>query len=141
MPPAPQADNSWKVQVVEEEGQGQLELQICHDGENTSAFCGNMVLKIGGEALKLAVSGKQIQLSGSFMKATANRLTRFGPEGCIVLEGGVKLKYDKSGQKAEIAAEKVMIGVTDGHLSMAPVEETQRHVINFWELQNMGFSP
>jgi lipopolysaccharide export system protein LptA len=91
-----------------------------------------MVLKVGGETLKLEITGKQIQVSGSFLKATGDRLTHNRADGSLLLEGKVKLSYSKNGQKAEITAQRIAVGVGDGSLVVPPTEDLGQQLFSFW---------
>ena len=115
---------------VTEKDRSCLEMQMSGGGEETCACCDSMVLKIGNESLKVAVVEKQVQVNGSFFKGSADTVTRNSADGSILLEGHVKLKYEKAGQKAEVSAERVAVGVADGRLEVKPVEQTQ--VFSFW---------
>ena len=89
---------------VTEKDRSCLEMQMSGGGEETCACCDSMVLKIGNESLKVAVVEKQVQVNGSFFKGSADTVTRNSADGSILLEGHVKLKYEKAGQKAEVNA-------------------------------------
>jgi hypothetical protein len=125
--PCPTAE-PWRIQVVEEEGKPQLEMRV----DNTALVCDHMVLKVGGETLKLEITGKQIQVSGSFLKATGDRLTHNRADGSLLLEGKVKLSYSKNGQKAEITAQRIAVGVGDGSLVVPPTEDLGQQLFSFW---------
>jgi hypothetical protein len=119
------------MHVTEEDGRACLTVHISHGGEETCASCAGMVLKVGGDALKVNVVGKQIEVCGSFGRAVADSLTRGDSDGALVLEGHVRMKYNKDGQKAEIAADHVAVNVADGHLEVKPSEKHQQ-VFEFW---------
>lgn len=137
-PPAPQdrwatarpVSNPWRLRAAVEKGRTCLEMQLSAGGEDACAYCDGMALKIGNESLKVSVADKQIQVSGSFWKGSADAVTRNTADGSILLEGHVKLKYDKEGQKAEVSAERVVVGVADGRLEVKPVEQPQ--TFTFW---------
>jgi len=103
-------------------------MQLSAGGEDACAYCDNMVLKVGTESLKLSVADKQIRVCGSFVKGSADAIIRNTGDGSILLEGHVKLKYEKEGQKAEVSAERVVVGVADGRLEVKPVEQ---QAVNF----------
>jgi hypothetical protein len=125
-------NNPWKIRAVVEKDHTCLEMQVNAGGEETRACCENMVLKIGNESLKVAVADKQVQVHGSFVKGSADTVTRNSADGSIFLEGHVKLKYEKGGQKAEVSAERVVVGVADGRLEVKPVPPEQQQVFSFW---------
>src|SRR5262249_17434546 len=94
------------------------------------AYCDDMVLKIGHESLQVTVADKQIHVNGSFVKGSADSVTRNTVDGSLLLEGHVKVKYEKNGQKADVSAERVVVGVADGRLEVKRVEPTQ--TFTFW---------
>ncbi len=124
------AVSPWRLKAVVEKERTCLEMQLCGAGEDTSVCCEHMVLKIGGESLKVCVHEKQIQVNGSFVKGSADCLTRNTADGSILLEGHVKVHYDTDGQKASVSGERVVVGVADGRLEVKPVEKAQ--TFTFW---------
>lgn len=106
----------WRVCVVQEGGKPCLGMQ---GGvrKDTSAVCEGLTLKMGG-GLKLAVAGKQVQVSGKCVKATADSVCWSAENGDILLDGSVKLKYECGAHKAEIAAAQVVVGVADGRIEV-----------------------
>jgi hypothetical protein len=107
------------VKVSAEEGKTRLEVAGC--GE-TSMTCESLVLKVSGSSpLKVTVADKQVQISNSYLKATADSLARMAGDDCLVLEGNVRLDYHKDGKHTETAADRVVIGLTDGSLKIEPV--------------------
>ncbi len=119
-PPPPaverlQAPMAWNLRVVEVGGKSQLELSgVGSDG--TTVTCENLVVKVAGESFKVAVAGKQVQIQGKCLKATAAAVTC--GNGGVVLNGQAKVNYDGCGQKAEISADHVSVSVPDGHLNV-----------------------
>jgi hypothetical protein len=129
----PAAHNPWRLRAVVEKDHPCLEMQLNVAGEDACAYCDNMTLKIGNESLKVTVADKQLHVSGSFVKGSADSVTRNTLDGSILLEGHVKVKYEKDGQKAEVSAERVLFGVADGRLEVKPVEKADRAaVFSFW---------
>jgi hypothetical protein len=120
----------WRLRAVVEKERTCLEMQLTGAGEDASVCCDHMVLKIGGESLKVSICDKQIQVSGSFVKGSADSLTRNTTDGSITLEGHVKVHYDKDGQKAAVSGERVVVGIADGRLEVKPVEKPQ--TFTFW---------
>ncbi|HKI33183.1 MAG TPA: hypothetical protein VKA46_15130 [Gemmataceae bacterium] len=145
LPPVPQSacvaarpqSNPWQLRAVVEKDHPCLVMQVTAGGEDACAYCDNMVVKIGNESLKMAVADKQVQVSGSFLKGSADTITRNTADGSILLEGHVKVKYEKDGQKAEVSAEHVVVGVADGRLEVKPVEHSQ--VLSIWIGAGFGF--
>ena len=88
-------------------------------------LCENVVLKIAGSSFKVCAAGKQVQLEGPFVKATADTLTPTGQEDRVLLEGHVHVKYSKDGQEAEITAARVVIGLADGAVEIKPAPVTR----------------
>jgi hypothetical protein len=111
------ATSAWRMTVVEEGGKACLGMQSAV-GTSPCATCENMVLKVGGDALKVAVVGKQVQVHGKCVRATADSMCWCAHQGEIVLEGSVKLKYDGDGQKADVTAEHVVVGIRDGSIEV-----------------------
>jgi hypothetical protein len=128
--PAPPVVSPWRIRAVSDKDHTGLEMQFTAGGENACACCDGMTLKVGNESLKLCVADKQVQVSGSFIKGGADTITRNTADGSICLEGHVKLKYEKNGQKAEVSGERVVVGIADGRLEVKPVEQQQ--VFSFW---------
>jgi hypothetical protein len=116
--PAPWAGRPtpWRVCVVQEGGKSCLGMQV-GVSKDTSAVCEGLTLKMGGD-LKLAVAGKQVQVSGKCVKATADSVCWSAENGDILLDGSVKLKYECGAHKAEITAAQVVVGVTDGRIEV-----------------------
>jgi hypothetical protein len=106
----------WRVCVVQEGGKSCLGMQV-GVSKDTAAVCEGMTLKVGGD-LKLSVVGKQVQVSGKCVKATADNVCWSGENGEILLDGTVKLKYECDAHKAEIAAEQVLVSVPDGRIEV-----------------------
>ena len=95
-----------------------LEIQC---GCDTQMTCECLSVSVpGGKPLKLAVADKQVRISGAFVTATADRLVRMGHDDRMVLEGHVQLTYDKDGQRAEVTAEHVIVGLAQGDLEIMP---------------------
>jgi hypothetical protein len=124
------AVSPWRLKAVVEKERTCLELQLSGAGEDACVCCEHMVLKIGGESLKVCVHDKQLQVSGSFVQGSADSVTRNTADGSILLEGHVKVRYDKDGQKASVSGERVVVGVADGRLEVKPVEKPQ--TFTFW---------
>jgi hypothetical protein len=107
------------LKVSAEDGKTHLEVAGC--GE-TAMTCDSLVLKVSGSSpLKVAVADKQVQLSNSYLKATADCVARMSGDDCLVLEGNVHLDYHKDGKHTETAADRVVIGLADGSLKIEPV--------------------
>ena len=132
MPTAPTAA-PWRPRTVCQKDHTCLEMQLSAGGEDACAYCDSMVLKIGNEKLKVSVVEKQIQVNGLFVEGIADSVTRNTADGSVLFEGHVKLTYEKAGQKAEVSAERVVVGVADGRLEVRPVEQPpQQQVFSFW---------
>ena len=131
-PPPPPAPSwvPWRLHTVTDKDHTCLEMQMSGGGEDARACCDSMVLKVGKESLKLSVTDKQVHVCGSFFKGTCDNVVRNTADGSLVLEGHVDLKYDRQGQKAQVSAERVLVGIADGRLEVKPVEKPQ--VFTFW---------
>jgi hypothetical protein len=104
------------MHAVEENGHCRIAIQC---GVDCWASCDNLVLNYAnGGKVKLTACTKQITLSGPNMHACADRVVRMTHDNCIVLEGHVHLAYHKAGEKAEVTAERVAIGLADGHMEI-----------------------
>jgi len=136
LPPIPVAPSAaypglqpWRVRTVTEKEHTCLEMQMDYP-EGARVCCENMVVKLGKDSLKLSVAAKQVHVCGSFFKGTADSVTRNATSNTLVFEGHVDLKYERQGQKAQVSAEHVVVGVADGRLEVKPVEKAQ--VFSFW---------
>jgi hypothetical protein len=82
------------------------------------------ILATGVEPTEVAVGSNQIRVSsgkdvkgGDFLQATADRVSRSGPEGTVViLEGTAKLLYVRQGKKAEVSAERISVNLATGQV-------------------------
>jgi hypothetical protein len=126
----PNVGSPWQLRAVAQKDHTRLEMQFSAAGEDTCAYCDDMVLKIGNEKLKVNVVEKQLHVHGSFVTGSADCLMRNPADGSVTFEGHVKLTYEKNGQKAEVSAERVVIGMADGRLEVKPTEQQQ--VFSFW---------
>jgi hypothetical protein len=106
----------WRVCVVQENGKSCLGMQV-GVSKDTAAVCEGMTLKVGGE-LKLSVVGKQVQVSGKCVNATADSVCWSAENGEIMLDGSVKVSYHGDAHKAEITAEQVVVSVPDGRIEV-----------------------
>jgi hypothetical protein len=104
------------MQAVEESGHHRIGISCC--GENW-ATCDHLVLNCcGNEHIKVTAGEKQITLSGPCMQATADRVIRMARDNCIMLDGHVRCVYHKEGERAEISADHVTVGLADGRLEV-----------------------
>ena len=132
-PCVPVATSPWRLRAIVEKDHSRVEMQFTAGGEDASACCDDMVLKIGKEKVKVSVVDKQLQVHGSFFTGTADSVSRTPADGSVLFEGHVKLTYEKAGQKAEVSAERVVVGIADGRLEVKPVEPAQQQqVFSFW---------
>ncbi|HEV3259482.1 MAG TPA: hypothetical protein VG013_21635 [Gemmataceae bacterium] len=107
------------MKLSAEDGKAHLEVAGC--GE-TAMTCESLVLKVSGSSpLKVAVADKQVQISNSYLKATADSVARMSGDDCLVLEGNVHLDYHKDDKHTEAAADRVVIGLADGSFKIEPV--------------------
>jgi hypothetical protein len=104
------------MQAVEESGHYRIGISCC--GENW-ATCDHLVLNCcGNEHIKVTAGEKQVALSGPCMHATADRVIRMTRDNCIMLDGHVRCVYHKEGERAEISADHVTVGLADGRLEV-----------------------
>ncbi len=111
------AFSPWRLSVVVLNDRARLAMRWDGD-EETCAYCEDMVVQIDQEPLKVSVVDKQVRVSGSFVKGSADTVTRNTADGSLVLEGHVKMHYGKEGQKVEVAAEHVVVGIADGRVEV-----------------------
>lgn len=92
-----------------------------HCGSGCRALCRDLVLDhTGGGCVKIANAGKQISASGTGFEARADRVC-LAPRGDrLLLDGHVRLKYHRGGERAAISAEHVLLNFKDGKLEMLP---------------------
>jgi hypothetical protein len=81
-----------------------------------------MVLHVGPEPLKVCVADKQVHVSGNFIKGSADTIGRNAANGNLVMEGHVKLHYGKEGKKVEVAADQVVVNITDGRVEVSGLD-------------------
>jgi hypothetical protein len=116
--------SKWCVQTTKEDDQ--TSLQICH-GDDCTVCCDHCVLTVADESFKVEVREHQVHIDGEFMKASADKVTRSHHKDQLVLEGHVKMQYNRDGQKAEMSAAMIVVDLVDGTVKMkpAPVDEGQ----------------
>ncbi|MBV9122183.1 MAG: hypothetical protein JO112_02325 [Planctomycetes bacterium] len=131
--------DSWTMKVVLEEGHALLEVQGPGESRLT---CERTTLKnSGGSPLKIHVAENdtQVAVSSSALNALADSLIE--QNGCLVLEGHVKLVYSKDTQRADVVADRVLINLASGNLEIAPgtcttpqagSEAMQKANFSFW---------
>ena len=115
--PCPSPASAWKLSVAS----GSLQVQT----GDAQATCESLSFKAGGEPFVLSVDGKQVhvdaglgaRLDGVYVKGNADRVTRTGAGGAVlVMEGHVKVCYGRQGQHAEVMAERVVVNLATGHV-------------------------
>jgi hypothetical protein len=98
---------------------GGRELEITGNSR-TRLTCREITLHVPeGPALKLAVAGDQVTVRGTFLHATADRVSQSLDQ--ITLLGHVQVQYHKDDQKADVQAHAVVVDMQDGHLQIIPV--------------------
>jgi hypothetical protein len=121
-PPAPTALTApWNLAAVDEGGSQRLQV-VTPDGMR--ATCERLTLHVKGvPPVAVAIEGKQVQLSygsagGENFRASADYVTRNGPEGCqLVLTGNAHLTLTRQGkQRAEVTAELVVVNLLTGQV-------------------------
>ena len=135
------ASHACRMRVITEEGKEKLEIRsdcgvlTCEGLEMKAPGCGRFKLSTvrtpsqvtgtscdgsSGTQLSACAVSKQVQITGPALTATADSVAGAGKPGCLVLEGHVQLKYQKAGQRAEVMAEHVLVGLADGRLEIEP---------------------
>lgn len=107
-----------KMRVVTEDGKEKLEIQ----SDSGALICESLEMKAPNccGRLRLSAVSKQVQITDPTLTATADSVAGVGKPGYLLLVGHVQLKYHKSGQRAEVTAEHILIGLADGYLEIAP---------------------
>lgn len=77
-------------------------------------------------SLKATAECHQVKIEGTYLKATADRVIKTSPSNTLTLEGKVAVEYHKNGSKADIEAERVVIGLTDGRLEVQTTTVAQK---------------
>jgi hypothetical protein len=118
--PVPTEAPSWVLRTSTENGKTLLEMY--YPNSDTSTTCENLSVKVPGSGrIKVAPSGKQVQVQATSLAARADRLTSTGRPGYLLLQGHVQLSWKKDGMGAEVSANEILIGLADGHLEVKPV--------------------
>jgi hypothetical protein len=113
---ATRAGHGWSMCVVTESEKARLEM--CDTERRIRGCTDNWVMKIAGSEFRCAVTGKQVAMSGPGFVAMADRMEARDSEGCFLFEGHVRLRYEKDGQKAEVAGATVEVDLTTGQVSI-----------------------
>jgi hypothetical protein len=126
----------WQVRTVIVEGRSRLAIQ---DSGPCSVTTKSLEMKIpDGHCLKLTAVDSRIVATHPSLEAQADAISRLGPGARFIFEGHVKLLYHHRGQHAEVTAERVLVDLADGHVEIAPVADSDRHLHLFGEV--IGFS-
>jgi hypothetical protein len=118
-PLPPQSVSPWLLRVVELNHHSRLMMQFDGDKDTPRVSCEEMVLHVGPEPLTVSVEGKQVHLSGNFIKGSADTIGRNAANGNLVMEGHVKLNYGKEGKKVEVTADQVVVNITEGRVEVS----------------------
>jgi hypothetical protein len=131
------------LRVVSEDGESHLEIQ---NGSDARMTCDHLTFKVPGcSAVKVSACEKQVQISTSYLKATADSVTRSGPKDRIVLEGHVTVHWSKDGGHVDLVVDKATVDLVKGHMdiettSVKPAARTEvRPAVYLEQLQ--GFYP
>jgi hypothetical protein len=68
--------------------------------------------------VRIAADGKQVTVTGTCLEAKCDHIIWTEANDRAVLDGHVRLKYHKGGVEADIIAEQVVVGLTDGYLEV-----------------------
>jgi hypothetical protein len=117
IPPAHHHGVAWQLRPVVMNDHPCLVMQWDGD-EATRVVSEEMTVQMGHESLKVVAGEKRIHVCGSCVKGSADLITRNPADGGIVMEGHVKMHYEKDGQKVEVSAEHVAVGVADGRIEV-----------------------
>src|SRR5207248_10167857 len=61
-------------------------------------------------------TGKEVK-DGSFVQASAKKVSRMGPDGAaLVLEGDAKLVYSRKGKKIDVATDLLQVNLSTGQV-------------------------
>jgi hypothetical protein len=116
--------SGWTLTVAED---GKLRVQTA---DGLSASVERMTMPVAGaQPLQVSVENRQVIVAWCFdcksgcvkgadcLDGVAERVTRTGGDGSVlVLEGKAKLLCMRKGKKAEIAADRILVNVTTGHI-------------------------
>jgi hypothetical protein len=126
------------LRVVHEDGEPHLEIQ---DGSDARMTCDHLTFKVPGcSAVKVSACEKQVQISTSYLKATADSVTRSGPKDRIVLEGHVTVHWSKDGGHVDLVVDKATVDLVKGHMdiettSVKPAQTEVRPAVLLEQLQ------
>jgi hypothetical protein len=109
----------WALSIVD----GKLHLQTA---EGTRSTCEKLTILISGvdptavavcESLIRLTSGKQEGRSSDFLQATAQKVSRTGPDGAtVVLEGNARLVYVRKGKRIDVSTDLVSVNLATGQV-------------------------
>jgi hypothetical protein len=118
-PPPPMVNREcWRMQAVTAEGKTKLAV---HCDCNMCMTCESLEITMpANNRLQIATSDKQLCATGSSLHATADAISCHGQNGCVVFEGHVNLRYQKSGQRAMVSAQRVTVNLANGQVEMQP---------------------
>jgi hypothetical protein len=129
--PAKSMSSSWHVRAVSGH-KDKLEIDV---GSGMHMTCTSLELTVPGSGcVKFTAHGKQVCVSGPSVEATAQAVSSSGSTGCIALDGHVWLQYQKGSERAEVTAERVVLGLADGKLEVQPLPPVKppEHALSFW---------
>src|SRR5262245_40662917 len=120
MSPAPLSTASgWTLSIVE----GKLHLQTADGSRST---CEKLTILISGvHPIMVAVCENQIRLtsgkeegrSSDFLRATARKVSRSGPDGAtVILEGNAWLVYVRKGKRIDVSTDLVSVNLATGQV-------------------------
>lgn len=118
--------SSWAISVVLKEGRAYLEVPSSSD---TRLLCKELLLETLAGQLQLSTCDRQIQVISPFFQAAADRLVRTDTEEGVLLEGRVWLQCQGDVQHAEVFAERILVSLKDGHLTIKPSVVTSGNTV------------
>jgi hypothetical protein len=72
------------------------------------------------EEIHVSATGKRVHVLTPCLDAHCDRMTSVSPAGRVMLEGNVVLKCKLAGCPARVAADHVIVGLTDGYFEIDP---------------------
>jgi hypothetical protein len=105
------------IHVSVMDGEPRLEITC---GGGARMCCKKLDLKMSdSQPMTLAAASGQVQLQSSQVEARANVVTT-DQKDLLVLEGKVRLRYNKDGQSADIVADRIEVSLSEGTLKIKP---------------------
>ncbi len=118
-PPATPARDTWVLSVVKDDGQPRLQI---HTGAQMQALSASLAFKVtagGGEVAYIVSAGRQVQVRGGSLQASAERVTRDADGVTLRLEGQASLRWERNGAAVEmIKGTSVTVNLQTGRVTV-----------------------